>query len=89
MASNFIIHHIVKNGDLYIELRGDFDGSSAMQLLNELVNRRAGMEKIFINTDGLKDIHHFGKSVFANHFSLHHVRSAGIVFTGSNRSMFT
>lgn len=88
MASNFSIHHMVKDGTLYMDLKGDFDGGSAMELLNELVIRRANVEKIFVNTDNVKAIHAFGKAVFTGHFSLHHVRSAGIVFTGSNRTEF-
>ena len=88
MASNFTICHNVKNGNLYIELKGDFDGSSAMQLLDQLKNRRAGVGTIFINTDELKDIHPFGKAVFAKHFSMKNGKSAEIVFTGSNRREF-
>ena len=86
MASNFNIHHILKDGNLYVELRGDFDGSSAMQLLKELENRLSGVEKVFINTNDLKDIHPFGKAVFENHLS--NGKFTDIVFTGTNRMAF-
>ena len=86
MASNFNIRLTVKRGNLYIELKGDFDGSSAMQLLNELENSLSGVEKIFINTNDLKDIHPFGKVVFENHLS--NGKFTDIVFTGTNRMAF-
>jgi hypothetical protein len=77
-----------KNGNLYIELGGDFDGSSAMQLLNQLETRRTEEGKIFINTNDLRDIHPFGKAVFEKHMSPHYSRSTDIVFTGSSRGAF-
>ena len=54
MASNFKILTQQNNGDLHLKLKGDFDGSSAFELINALKahNGRAG--KIVIDTSGLE-----------------------------------
>jgi len=86
MALNFTMHHVLKNGTLYIDLKGDFDGSSAMELLDRIESCRDGAEKIYINTDGLRDVDPFGRAVFEKQISQRNGKCAGIVFTGSQKS---
>jgi anti-anti-sigma regulatory factor len=64
MATNFKIN-ISRNGDtLYLNLRGDFDGSSAWELLNDMNDKGNNMRRIFIDTNGLKHVHPFGQAIF-------------------------
>ena len=68
MALNFrILRHRSKDV-LDLNLRGDFDGSSAKELINVLENSQAGINRIIIDTNGLRNIHPFGKGVFQKDF---------------------
>lgn len=88
MASNFKIFVHQNSENLHLKLMGDFDGSSAYQLLNIIKDNGHHVHKIFIHTNGLKDINPFGKAVFVNHLSSQHDGSTDIVFTGSNCNAF-
>ncbi len=88
MGSNFIIEKALKGGDLLIDVRGDFDGSSAMQLLVCLNNCGSNVNRIFINTSGLNRIYYFGKLVFQNNLPSRTGAAPKISFTGKNRGQF-
>ena len=45
-------------------MAGDFDGSSARELINALADHSKDFDKIFVDTNDLKSIHPFGKDVF-------------------------
>jgi hypothetical protein len=64
MASNFKIMTDRKEDRIYLKLYGDFDGSSAHELINHL--RKYGREasKINIHTQGLNDVNPFGLNIF-------------------------
>ncbi|MFC1811387.1 hypothetical protein ACFL03_01720 [Thermodesulfobacteriota bacterium] len=64
MASIFKIFIYRDNGSLHLKLRGDFDGSSACELINVLKAHYDRADKVVINTCGLSSIHPFGLSVF-------------------------
>jgi anti-anti-sigma factor len=70
MAGNFNID-VSKTGDcVRLKLNGEFDGSSACQLLNLLNNGAlSGHSRILVDTDSLKHIHPFGLEVL--HSRLH------------------
>jgi anti-anti-sigma regulatory factor len=53
MASNFTMRFQRSNGSLDIIIKGDFDGSSAHELLEALRRKSNDMQKIIVNTDGL------------------------------------
>lgn len=82
MACNFkIIVH--KNSDnLHLKLAGDFDGSSALQLINSLKTRKNRASRVFIHTSSLTDIHPFGKNVFENGLDSLEGQVTSFVFTG-------
>jgi hypothetical protein len=65
MASNFKISMHRTCGNLSIQLAGDFDGSSADELLNALQEHLDDSTCISIDTSNLKKIHPFGRDVFA------------------------
>jgi hypothetical protein len=84
MASNFKIF-IERNGDnLHLKLRGDFDGTSACELLNVLNEKCGGGDKIFIHTGGLKEIYSFGRETFQNNFYTLKGHVFHLQFTGRN-----
>jgi hypothetical protein len=64
MASNFQIFSFKTNDSLHLKLTGDFDGSSAHELINTLIRHGTGLWNIYIDTDNLKTIHPFGRDVF-------------------------
>jgi hypothetical protein len=83
MASNFKILVHRNSDNLHLQLLGDFDGSSAHQLVNALKKHGAGAYSVFIHTNGLKDIYPFGRDTFQN--NLHNLNSqffGSLIFTG-------
>ena len=81
MSSNFKIFYHFNSDNLHLKLAGDFDGSSALELVNALKENQSKFEKIVINTCELASIHPFGLSVFRNNFSVDKV-SCPLTFTG-------
>ena len=68
MAHNFKIstHRTINN--LYIQLKGDFDGSSAFELFNTLKENLNSTKCILIDTNKLKAVYPFGREVFYYNF---------------------
>ncbi len=64
MASNFKISLSRNNNCLHLDLAGDFDGSSASELINTLKEHNGSSVKVYINTDGLASLYPFGTDVF-------------------------
>ena len=69
MATNFKITLHQNSDDLHLMLDGDFDGSSAYELLSILEKSCRLVSKVFIHTNGLRHIHPFGSSLFQSLFS--------------------
>lgn len=82
MASNFTIRFKRKNGKLYINLRGDFDGSSAHVLFSALKRHCDDTAEIFVETSGLRQVSTFGRAVLQSNLSGLKGKSAHIRFTG-------
>ena len=47
-----------------MDFTGDFDGSSAFELINTLKEHNRSSAKVYINTDGLASLYPFGMDVF-------------------------
>ena len=88
MAANFKISVYRNNGDLHLKLRGDFDGTSAHELLNVLKNHYRESAQILIHTKNLTQIHSFGLQIFKNNINISAKRNNRLVFTGENVSDF-
>jgi hypothetical protein len=87
MANNFKIQLHQEQNDLHLKLKGDFDGTSAFELIN-LLKGAAHPDKIFIHTNELKIIFPFGSEVFkSNLFKLNGTASK-LIFTGKNKHSF-
>ena len=82
MASNFRILIRRNNGDLHLKLKGDFDGSSAFELINTLNAHIGKVGKIVVDTSGLSHVHPFGMDMFLENCSLIRRPSHALYFTG-------
>jgi hypothetical protein len=65
---------------------GDFDGSSAYQLINLLTKNGLSASKIFIHTNALKSIVPFGRDVFQSNLNQLKGKPLPLVFTGDRAS---
>jgi hypothetical protein len=84
MAHNFKIFTHQTTDNLNINLLGDFDGSSAFELINLLKYNLNSAKRIFIDTNNLKKIYPFGQEVFNRNFSKLRDHRINIQFVGSN-----
>lgn len=85
MALNFQIFFYKHKDSLYIKLNGDFDGSSAHELLNALKENGSNFYHIHIDTDDLKKIYPFGRDVFEKNFKAFRKKLNNIIFAGENK----
>jgi len=86
MASNFGIT-VDKNSDGHgLKLAGDFDGTSAYELIYAIKKLPGDTLKIYICTNGLKTINPFGLDIFHKFMRSLNGQSAQIVFTGNHVS---
>ena len=81
MATNFRIVSEKNQGGLHLRLTGDFDGSSACELVNALEACKESAGNIVIDTCGLLSIHPFGKGVFQKFCAVRKL-PLNITFTG-------
>jgi len=84
MAHNFkiSIHRNIDN--LSIRLMGDFDGSSAWELINVIRENLNNFKFIQIDTGKLKKVYPFGREVFKSNFLNVNDTRIRIQFSGPN-----
>ena len=82
MASNFQIYSFKTKNCLHLKLAGDFDGSSAYDLINKLTKHNKNFYEIFIDTNDLNNIHSFGREVFQKKLGSLKNQFHGISFVG-------
>ena len=87
MASNFRILIHRNSCNLHLKLIGDFDGTSAHELIRAIVSHGRGADKIFIHTNGLRDVAPFGKAVFQSNISQTGPPASCFVITGARISL--
>ena len=85
MASNFKISSQKNKGKLLIRLTGDFDGSSACELINTLEAYHGSIGNVVVDTCGLLSIHPFGRGVFHKYCSVKKL-PVNVTFTGKYKS---
>ena len=88
MASNFKILISRSEGSIHLGLYGDFDGSSAHELINLLKKYSHSDSKIHIYTDGLNQLHPFGMSIFNKSIGIMNDCADQISFSGDKASDF-
>jgi hypothetical protein len=86
MASNFGIAVDKCRDGFGLKLAGDFDATSAWELIYAIKKLPEGTIKISIHTNGLKSIFDFGLDVFHRNMNTFDGPSRKIVFTGNNAS---
>jgi anti-anti-sigma regulatory factor len=84
MASNFQIYSFKTRDSLHLKLTGDFDGSSAYELIHTLTKYNKNFYDIFIDTNDLHRIHPFGREVLKRKLSALRNQFHGIIFLGRN-----
>jgi anti-anti-sigma regulatory factor len=88
MATNFRITAHRNGGTLHLKLVGDFDGTSAHELLNTLKKRGDHTSRVFIDTGSLRNIYPFGLNVFHTNLNILKGQSLDLVFTGEHAPQF-
>ena len=87
MASNFQLLSYRNKDSLHLQLYGDFDGSSAYELINTLKKNGEDFIQIFIDTNDLGKLYSFGLDVFKNNKALTKKRSS-FIFIGKYKHSF-
>ena len=85
MANNFKFLSDGTRDKISLKLYGDFDGSSAFELINILTNYRNGSNQIFIDTNNLNTVHPFGMDVFKKNLCILDININNIIITGKHR----
>ena len=85
MATNFHMLSYETRDSLHLKLEGDFDGTSAHELLETLKKKGNGFYQIFIDTNDLKTIYPFGREVFQKKLGIFKQQSSHLIFIGENR----
>jgi anti-anti-sigma regulatory factor len=89
MASNFEIA-VVRNSNVSVlKLEGDFDATSAYELIYAIKKLPEETARIEIHTSGLKSVHPFGVEVFHRFMRSLNGHSARIAFTGNRVSQLS
>jgi ABC-type transporter Mla MlaB component len=89
MANDFKIYSHRTESNLHLNLAGDFDGSSALELLNILKENLDNIARVSIDTSNLKKIHPFGRQVFNHKFSRFKHHRICAKFIGNNVGQIT
>jgi anti-anti-sigma regulatory factor len=84
MASNFRISIHRNSNRLELNLAGDFDGTSACELLNILSEKCDGVDRVLVNTSRLRSIYPFGLDTFQNNLYRLKEKRICLIFTGKN-----
>lgn len=84
MAANFQISHRKKQKDLHLRLSGDFDGSSAYELIHYLKDNCDHVGKIMIDTQSLRKVYPFGTHILKKNLHVLNRKSKHIEFLGKN-----
>jgi anti-anti-sigma regulatory factor len=84
MSTNFNIFQLKHRHSVHLTLDGEFDGTSAYELINTLKTYDDNVEQVFINTNGLTSIHPFGQVVLYRNLSSVRGRCKNLVFIGDH-----
>ena len=81
MAANFRIFLHQNSDNLHLKLSGEFDGSSAHQLINAIKNHNGNARNIYVHTSSLSYIDPFGLDVFKKNCNIDKLTHS-LKFTG-------
>ena len=89
MAANFHLFHIQNRDNLHLHMHGDFDGTSAFELINLLKEQNKDYFAVFIDTNGINQLHTFGLDVFQKNLNRSVKKNRNLVFIGKYKNRFT
>jgi hypothetical protein len=89
MASNFGIAIDKSSNSFSLKLEGDFDATSAYELIYAIKKLLEHPGRVHIQTNGLKNIYPFGLDVFHRFICSLNGKSAKVVFTGKNATQLS
>ena len=85
MASNFKLFTHETRDSIHMKMYGDFDGTSAYELITEIQKYARNSNQVFIHTEDLDNIYSFGRGVFNNNLGVLKKQSNKIVFVGKHK----
>jgi len=85
MASNFKLFLHETSDSIHMKMCGDFDGTSAYELITAIQKYASKSNQVFINTEDLGNIYSFGRGVFHNNLGALKKHSNKIVFIGRHK----
>ena len=85
MASNFRLLTHETRDSIHMKMYGDFDGTSAYELITEIQKYARRSNQAFIHTEDLDNIYSFGRGVFHNNLGVLKKQSNKIVFVGKHK----
>jgi len=88
MASNFKIFSCQNNETVHLNLSGDFDGSSACELIHTLKTHCRKGVKFIIDTDSLSSLHPFGLGLFRKDCGINNLYDC-LTFSGEYGAVLT
>ena len=84
MGSYFRVSVRRKKNDMHLRLIGDFDGSSAYQLVDKLKEYCMKSDHVIIDTDSLREIHTFGLNILSYHMLTLKGPLSNVTFVGEH-----
>ncbi|WP_419662025.1 hypothetical protein Dvar_24680 [Desulfosarcina variabilis str. Montpellier] len=84
MSMNFQIKFKRENGDLHVNPVGDFDGSSAWELIHLIHEQYGGQGHVHIDTGRLKRVCPFGCNTFQCQFYQSRIPAHRLLIKGKN-----
>ena len=85
MAANFKLSlHETEDG-IHMKMCGDFDGTSAYELIAALQDQSHKSNQVVIHTEDLGNIYSFGRGVFQNNLGILKKRPNKIIFVGKHK----
>ena len=88
MASNFQLFYLQNADSLHLQMHGDFDGTSAYELINTLKNQKRDYFSVFIDTSDLNIINTFGIEVFRKKLKMLVKNNRNLQFIGKHKHRF-
>ncbi len=88
MASNFHVFSNQNRDSLHLHMYGDFDGTSAHELIDALAKQGEDYYEVFIDTSDLNAVHPFGIDVFQKKVNLLAKNNINLIFIGRYRHRF-
>jgi hypothetical protein len=88
MAAKFQLSSSLSENVLHVQLRGEFDGSAACELIKKIEEDGSSASKILVDTTELRSIHPFGKTVFQNRIGPLLQKLFALTFIGKYKHQF-